>query len=79
MSEPVETETPAAPEPPQLPAEVLTLMEAADLYASARAKLPAPGKEFHGPDDAKNFQAYTVALLALERAAMAKAGRSVKQ
>jgi hypothetical protein len=68
-----------APEPPPLPDEILTLLEAADRYAAARAKLPPPGKEFHGPRDAKNFQAYTVALLALERAAMAHAGRSVKQ
>lgn len=65
--------------PPTMPEDVLTLIEAADRYATARAKLPAPGKEFRGPQDAANFQAYFVALLALERAAMAHAGRSVKQ
>ena len=55
------------------------IREAIAHYATARAKLPAPGKEFRGPKDAENFQAYFVALLALERAAMAHAGRSVKQ
>lgn len=56
-----------------------TLAEAALHYAQARAKLPPPGKEFHGPEDASNFKAYFVALLALERAAMAVAGVGVKQ
>lgn len=60
-------------------ADVAPLMEAAEHFATARARLPAPGKEFHGPKDAENFQAYVVALLALERAAMAHAGRKVKQ
>jgi hypothetical protein len=48
-------------------------------YASARARLPAPGKDFNPARDMKNFQAYFAQLLVLERAAMDFVGRSVKQ
>lgn len=63
----------------EVPADAQALLDAAVLYARTRAKLPAPGKEFHGPDDARNFQEYFVALLALERAAMSHAGRRIQQ
>lgn len=56
----------------------LTLEEAADAYAAARAKLPAPGQEFHGPEDARNFTACFKAKLALERAACLSATTRTK-
>ncbi len=60
------------------PPDVQALMDAAVLYAKARVKLPPPGREFD-PTDTRNFQNYTVALLAFERAGMAFAGRRVSQ
>jgi hypothetical protein len=51
------------------PKTELTLQEAAEAYAIARAKLPEPGQEFRGPDDAANFNAFSRALFELERAA----------
>lgn len=47
-----------------------TLVEAAEAYAVARSKLPEPGQEFHGPNDAQHFAAFCEALLELERAAL---------
>jgi hypothetical protein len=76
MSETTEPEVPAAA---QLPPELQPLIEAVKLYATARGRLPNPGEEFSGKGDAHNFQSYKVALLALERAAMLFAGKSVKQ
>lgn len=74
-----ELDEPTTEAEPNIPDDVLSLMEAAETYAAARCKLPAPGKQFHGPDDAKNFKAYFVALLAYERAAMAFAGKKISQ
>lgn len=73
-----EAADPAEPPAPQYPPELEALINAAQHYAKARAKLPAPGKVLCEAD-AKAFQAYTVALLAYERAGMAFVGRSVKQ
>lgn len=53
----------------------LTLQEAADAYAAAKAKLPPPGREFRGPEDARRFQAAAEAFFELERAAIRSAQR----
>lgn len=50
------------------------LHEAAVTYAMACAKLPPPGEQFHGPEDAVNFRAAHDAWLRLERVCLSVAG-----
>lgn len=48
----------------------LTLSEAAEQFAVTRAKLPPPGEEFRGPEDAQNFTNCQQALIELQNAAL---------